>query len=274
MTNKTRENLEKRVRRALFTESFFRLESATVIALTLILTAFAPQLIEFIPWWAWLLLGSAGEVALIYSSMTDPEFARQVVANLLQNEFKPERLRDKELQIQMKRALDYRSRIEQAIRAQNTSMLRDELVATASQIDEWLENIYGLAQRIDRYRREKPVFERDRQRIITRQKELEKQLKTEDDPRVRSQIEETLASLNRNLETMEKLENTIQRAELQLENTLANLATIYSQTLLVDAKDIDSGRARRLRQEITEEVHELNDVLSAMDEVYTAENAA
>jgi hypothetical protein len=44
--------------------------------------------------------------------------------------------------------------------------------------------------------------------------------------------------------------------------------------MLVDAKDIDSGRARRLRQEIAGEVTELNDILLAMDEVYTAENAA
>jgi hypothetical protein len=70
-----------------------------------------------------------------------------------------------------------------------------------------------------------------------------------------------------------RLDNTIQRAELQLENTLTPLGTIYSQTMLVDAKDIDNGRARRLRQEIDEEVNELNDVLLAMDEVHTAKSA-
>jgi hypothetical protein len=65
---------------------------------------------------------------------------------------------------------------------------------------------------------------------------------------------------------------TIRRAELQLENTLTHLGTIYSQTMLVDAKDIDSGRARRLRQEIVDEVTEINDVLLAMDEVYAADS--
>jgi hypothetical protein len=62
----------------------------------------------------------------------------------------------------------------------------------------------------------------------------------------------------------------MERAELQLETTLSSLGTIYSQTMLVGAKDIDSGRAKRLRQEISEEVQELDNILVAMDEVYAS----
>ena len=56
--------------------------------------------------------------------------------------------------------------------------------------------------------------------------------------------------------------------------TSSNLGTIYSQTMLVDVKDIDSGRAKRLRQEISEEVNELQDLILAMDEVYAAQDVA
>jgi hypothetical protein len=49
----------------------------------------------------------------------------------------------------------------------------------------------------------------------------------------------------------------MERARLRLENTLTAMSTIYTQTMLVGAKDIDSGRARRLRDEIAEEVNEL-----------------
>jgi hypothetical protein len=62
----------------------------------------------------------------------------------------------------------------------------------------------------------------------------------------------------------------MERAQLQLETTLSSLGTIYSQTMLVGAKDIDSGRAKRLRQEISEEVQELDHILVAMDEVYAS----
>ena len=79
-----------------------------------------------------------------------------------------------------------------------------------------------------------------------------------------------MESKKRQLATLEKLSDTIRRAELQLETSHAQLATIYSQTMLVDAKDIDSGQARRLRLEISGEVDEIQDILLAMDEVYAS----
>lgn len=274
MANKERESLEKRVRKAIFQEAFLRWESAAVISLSLLMAVFAPGLIEFIPSWAWLLGGLGAEVALVYSSLTDPEFGRKVVADLLRHEFRPERLRHEGLRQQMNQALDYRSRIEKAIRERTDSVLKDELSQTAGQIDEWLENIYDLARRIDRYQEEQNVLNRDRQRAESRVSELERKLKLEDNPVVQKQIQTTLDGLRRQLATIDTLDDTIRRAELQLENSLTNLGTIYSQTMLVDAKDIDSGRAKRLRQEISEEVTELHDVLLAMDDVYSSEGTA
>ncbi len=274
MASKSREALEKRVQKAILQESFLRWESAVVIAITLLLAVFGPTLnfLDFIPVWAWRLGGLGAEGMLVYSSLTDPEFGRKVVAGLLQHEFKPESLRDKNLQIQINRALDYRSRINQAIRSQDDSILKDELSQAAGQIDEWLENIYDLARRIDRYQKDRELLKRDYDRAKKRSAELANDLKRESDTAVKAQIQDTLNGIQQQLTTLETLENTIQRADLQLENTLTHLGTIYSQTMLVDAKDIDSGRARRLRQEIVEEVTELNDVLLAMDDVQTADN--
>jgi chromosome segregation ATPase len=176
------------------------------------------------------------------------------------------------LQQRVDEALDYRSRIEKAILEQDDSLLRDELRQTAQQIDEWIEHIYNLARRIDRYEQEYEVLERDRKRTSARISELQGLYASEEDSNVKAQIHETLQSKERQLATLEKLDDTIQRAELQLERSHSLLATIYSQTMLVDAKDIDSGRSRRLRQEIGDEVDELQDMLLAMDEVYSAQS--
>ena len=73
------------------------------------------------------------------------------------------------------------------------------------------------------------------------------------------------------MKTIETLEYTMERARLRLDSTVTSMATIYPQTLLLDAKDIDSSRYRRLEHEIQEEVTELADVLYAMDEVYSAD---
>lgn len=273
MAAKKEETLRERVRKALIKEAIFRPESALVISLALLLAVFAPQIgfLEFIPFWVWLLGGALAEGALIYSSWSDPEFGRRVAAKELQREFEPEKLQDPRLQQRVDEALDYRSRIEKAILEQDDSLLRDELNQMAKQIDEWIEHIYNLAKRIDRYQQERDVLERDRKRTSARIAELRQLYAIEADANVKAQIEETLESKERQLATLDKLDDTIQRAELQLERSHSLLATIHSQTMLVDAKDIDSGRSRRLRQEIGDEVDELQDMLLAMDEVYGAQ---
>ncbi|WP_420628590.1 hypothetical protein [Candidatus Leptofilum sp.] len=273
--SRAREALEERVQSAIWQESIMRWESAVVLALTAMLTTFSAlglPLVEFVPYWGWLLGGLVAEAGLVYSSVRDPEFGRQVVSKMLKNEFKPERLKDKRLQRQINEALDYRSRIEKGIRERSDSVLKDELMQTAGQIDDWLENIYDLARRIDRYQQEREILHRDRVRAESRMKQLQADFARANDPAIKEQIQATLNSIERQLQTLQTLEATIQRARLQLENSLTHLGTIYSQTMLVDAKDIDRGSARRLRHEIAEEVTELNDLLHSMDEVYTAES--
>lgn len=273
--SKARKLLEERTQKAIWQESFIRWESGVLLALTALLTTFSAvgtPILEIIPFWGWLLGGVLAEAGLVYSSVLDPEFGRRVIAKMLKNEFKPERLKDKKLQKQMNEALDYRSRIEKGIRERSDSVLKDELMETADQIDDWLENIYDLARRIDRYQQEQKILHRDRVRAESRVTQLEADFAKAKNPAIKEQIQTTLASLQQQLQTLETLEGTIQRARLQLENSLTHLGTIYSQTMLVDVKDIDRGSARRLRLEIADEVTELNDLLLSMDEVYTAES--
>ncbi|MCI0396279.1 MAG: hypothetical protein L0332_02210 [Chloroflexi bacterium] len=274
MADQEKQPLEKRVQQAILQNAFFRWESAVVISLTLLLTVFAEYIPLNVPAWVWFLGGLVSEAAIVYSSLTDPEAGRKVVAEMLRDEFQPERLHDKQLQQQVQEAFDYRSRITAAIRERRDSVLKDSLSETAGQIDEWLESIYNLARRLDRYRQEKEVLERDKRRALERSRQLETRLPAEKDPAVRGQIEETLENLRRQMQTIDTLENTMERAQLQLETTLSSLGTIYSQTMLAGAKDIDSARAKRLRQEIAEEVQELDNVLVAMDEVYAGSGAA
>ena len=280
MANEEHESLDKRVQKAIIQESFFRPESALVIALTLLLTAASAlsflnvniPLVGDKPY-LWLLGGLLLEAIILYSSITDEKFGQQVVEKLLKHDYEPERLLDETLRNQINEALDYRSRIDNGIRQQKSSMVTDELKQTASQIDDWLSNMYDLALRIDRYQQEKEILERDRKRAETRLRQLKNEYETAKNPAIKNQIEVTIDGLQRQLGTLNTLENTIRRARLQFESSLTHLGTIYSQTMLVDAKDIDRARARRLRQEIVDEVTELNDILVSMEDVYTTESA-
>ncbi len=135
--------LQEQAKKAILQESFLRWESAVLISLTLILAVLSVIWSEYIPGSPamWLLGGLLAEAGLVFSSLKDPEFGQQVVADLLAQEFRPDRLKDKKLQSQIKLALDYRGRIDASIREQDDSMLKDELTNTASKIDEWLENM-------------------------------------------------------------------------------------------------------------------------------------
>jgi hypothetical protein len=62
----------------------------------------------------------------------------------------------------------------------------------------------------------------------------------------------------------------MEKAQYQLETTLTALGTVYSQLQLISAKDIDSGRAQRLRQDIEDQIAALQSVQSTLDEVYSS----
>ena len=268
MTKSTiKTDLERRTWRAMLTAAFFRWESAVIIAFVILLAFFLPKPFPGWEWWFWLIGGALAEAAIVYTSFTDPEFGRQVVADMLRDEFDLDDVRDKRYRGYLEQALEYRERIDEAIARRRTGVLRDHFQETARQIDSWIGSIYEIGRRLDRYDRD-DLIHRDAEAVPIRLKGLRKQLDQEDDPRVRSQLDETLRAKEVQLANLEQLENGMQRAELQLEHTLTAMGTIYSQLLLVSAKDVDSGRATRLREEVAEEVHGLQDVLDSMDEVY------
>jgi len=73
------------------------------------------------------------------------------------------------------------------------------------------------------------------------------------------------ASIQNQLDALVKL---MHRTELEIDKTLASMASIYSRLQLLGAKEIDSNRANRLKTDIEEQVNLLGDILSALDDVY------
>lgn len=281
MSNNSREELKDRIRRMVWQYAIFRRESAWVIFGTMILTTLNiavpiifPSL-QNIPteWWMWLVAGVLAEIVLVYTSLTDPKVSATIVEEMFRDKFKPEQINDKDLQKQIKEALDYRGRITELIAQRTDTVLKDSLAETIPQIDEWIKEVYDLARRLDEYRTQKNLVEQSTQRANERIRQLQQQHKMTTDPAFKQDIEANITSLVRQVETNTTLHNTMERARLRLENTITAMATIYSQTILMSAKDIDSGRAQRLRQEIADEVVELSDILVAMDEVYTTQEA-
>ena len=198
MANEKREELEKRVKRAYVENALFRWESAVIISLTVILAVLSiPNigLTDFLPTWAWLLAGLLSEAGLVASSLTDKQLYQKIMAEALHREFDPKHIDDKALREQFLKAVNYRRRIETAIQEQPDNLLKDELQQAASQIDNWIEHIYNLAQKISRYRQRQQEIERDKARAQRRIQELEQEMILEDDEAVKKQMGITIQGL-------------------------------------------------------------------------------
>jgi len=80
-------------------------------------------------------------------------------------------------------------------------------------------------------------------------------------------MRETIRSKEAQWENLQKLQNTMEKAEFQLEDTLAALGTLYTQLQLIGAKDVDSGHTQRLQEDIAGQIASLQDIAEAMDSV-------
>ncbi len=260
-------NLEERAWWALLSYALFRWESGVVIATTILLAYFYPRPFVWWPAWGWVLLGAVTEALIVWTSLTDARTGQQVVADMLHERYNPSRIHTKDYRRQMERALTYRRRIDEAIQANPAGVLRDHVGDKVGELETWLDSIYRLAQRLDRYARD-TLIQEDRAAVRADLRELQAHLHHEQSSDVRTEIEQAIAQKKTQQETLEKLQDTMDKAAYQLETTVSALGTVYSQIQLVGARKEEGGRAERLRQDIADQVNSLQDLLATMDEVY------
>jgi len=261
--SEARQNLEKRARNAILQEAFFRWESALNIASMMVLAVAMPAL-----WWLFVGLGAILELGIGIKTMRNPVINAKAVATIFEREFQPNALVSKSMRQKLKKALDYLTRIEEAVLQSKEGPLRNRLRRTTTEVVDWVEAIHRLATRIERYQ-DNNLIAKDMKNVPKIIDKLQARWAQENDESVRVQLERTIADRKRQYANLENLQNTMESAGLQLDRTLSALGTVYSQLLMLDAKSESSGRAERLQEEISEQVHQLQDITAAMDEVYS-----
>ncbi len=266
----SKDDLRGRAWNAIVGNAFFSIESAVIIALALTLfgLGFAP--FEWWQNWFWLVFGAVAEGIYMLATITDPKAAEQAVDRMLTERFDPADIRNPVARERLKRALEYRRLIGEAARRRDAAM-RVSLQQTADEVTDWIEQIYHLARRMDAFE-ENAIINRDRRMAPQELMNMRRRLQHEKDPAVRAELEEAIQTKEAQLANLRNLENSIKRADIQLDHTLSALGTVYTQVQLIDSRDLDSARAKRLQQEIKDEVQSLQDMISAIDEVqsYTA----
>jgi hypothetical protein len=264
-----RAELERKAGRAILTRSIYRWESAAIIALTAILFFLVPTPLPFWQAWFWLILGTAGEAGLVWSSLKDPEFRAKAVAEMFREKFDPRQVKDKGLRQQVDKALEYRDRIDEVISKSREGVLRDHLRDVSQGITDWMESVFRLAGRLDSYEAD-DMIRQDMQTVDPAIEALRKRLALEDDDTVKRQISQAIAQRQIQRDNLHKLQNVMEQAQFQLESTLTAMGTVYSQMMILGSRDVAAGRAQRLQQDIADQVQALQDVVRTMDEVYQA----
>jgi len=126
-----------------------------------------------------------------------------------------------------------------------------------------------LAKRLDAYASD-DMIRQDLQSLPPAIDNLKQRLALEDSDLVKTQISQTVAQKQIQLDNLRKLENVMERAQFQLEGTITAIGTVYSQVMILGSRDVASGRAERLQQDIDDQVQAMQDIVHTLDEVYQA----
>jgi hypothetical protein len=167
----------------------------------------------------------------------------------------------------LQRAAEYRTHIEALLKQYKGSALSDQLAPMQTRLSQWETHLRQLVNRLNEFEANQ-IIQRDLRDVPAAIRQLEQKLDAETNPQVRQQMKETLDSHQEHQHQLDALVSMMQRTELDIDETLAEIGTIYSRLQLLDAKDIDSNRVNRLSEDIEEQAGRLGDLLSAMDEVY------
>jgi len=266
------DELEKKAGRAILTRSVYRWESAVIIALALSLALLSlvgviPALFGVFQWWFWLILGALGEAGFVWSSVKDPEFRAKAVGEMFREKFNADEVQNKALQQRVEKALEYRDRIDEAITKSKAGVMREHMTDVSQGITTWMESVFRLARRLDAYMADE-TLRQDLQAVEPAIESLKRRLAVEDDDTVKRQISQTIAQKQIQRDNLRKLRNVMEQGQFQLESTITAMGTVYSQMMLLSSRDIASGRAQRLQQDVDDQVQALQDVVQTMDEVY------
>jgi len=258
---------------AILRNAVFSIPSALIIGAGIVLVGLGadiPLLSQapfFVPSTAWLVPLVPLWLGVVGANVISKRAGEQAVSNMFREQFNVSLITNPNLRTQIAQAIAYRERIDKAVERFKDSASRERVKDVANQVDEWVHRIYSLAARLDGFRNDS-VIQNDRRMATDSIGQLEERFKRTVDPKVKTDIADTIDRRKAQLDNLNSLFTTMERAELQLENTLTSLGIVYSQVLLIDAGDVNSSKTQRLSANIAEQVNGLQDVLSSMDEVY------
>ena len=221
--------LRRRERGALLSTAFFRWESATTLAATIILTVLLPDPFQgMLPiWnrWSWVILGGIAELLILVTTLRDPDAQAQATLTLIAEQFPLDRLVDIDIRQHITDALEHREQMEHLLVRIRSRALRDGLRELADRVTDWIATMYQLAARLDTL---------------------------------------LLASTDTNSASPVAEGSKMTDASAVLASSVKAIESVYVQMQLIAARGFESTRLRTLRAHINEQTDTLQKSLQSL----------
>ncbi len=254
---------------------------ATETLITLMVTVLATLFISLnasaysMPQWSWVVMMFAGLGAvsiLIAISMADPESVAESIAFALEDYFQVESITDAGIRNQFSQAVYHRARLQEVLHRSSGGM-RGEVLKALAAVDEWLTGMGHLAQLLVPYQSEVRRQSDTKLHLLDRITQLEYRVGEATDPRIKSQLRETIAGRRHQQRAIEELESLVERGLLRLERAVAALGTMNAQLSMLAARGEQEANAAKLAHDINAEIQEIDAVLLALDRVHSPDLA-
>ena len=226
------ERMQQAAQKAMLQNAFFRWESALTVSGTILLTVFYRQPFPFWPWWGWLVLGLLGELFIVWSSLTDKDEQQRIVEALFREKYNSRASTTAKLRAKLSEAEQYHQRIRGVVEQQKSGILRDRH-ARDRRPGLRLDRQHGAPGPAHRCLPGRPGDPARSEGCAGRGGRTDTPPQPGKEPAVREQISANLASTQQLAGNLQELNGRMERADLQLDHSLAALGTVYSQMLLV-----------------------------------------
>lgn len=269
MTSNLRAEMHRKATSAFLQYGMMRLESAVVVAGTILLTMLLPTPFPWWPLWGWPLLGITAWGTVIYASMTDPETSAKVLVQLLEERLQLREIKDQALHERVEAMSVYVRAVEADLYRLRESPYLPALEEAADKVYTWVQQSAMLARYVDTYRRDHRL-ELRRQELPGAIESLVARLKYERDPDIIARLKTEMENLEKDWQSLKLLEAQIQYAEPQLAQTLTALARAASETHVIAAeRGLGREHVEHLQQDIERHLGQLTDLVTQIDRLYT-----
>ncbi len=237
-------------RRETLQYAFWRIESAVVIAIAIVMTGLSLLNIFFLPamWWMWLLFGIIGEAALIYTGMQDKKLMAKLASKLFYERLSPNQMQTPQLKQAMIAALDFHRSVFGMVSGGQVTTIGE----IAIDMDQWVVHVFRIIGHLDQVITTPTVLPPLPETTI--KSHLNRHSTVEAYATAVSDISKEVTTLSsKEAAKLQYVHNTVTQAKTHIDSTLSQVHQIYTQLGQGMHRGQERNFVTHIRQTMTEQ---------------------